>query len=807
MANENDIGGKVGLDITDFKAGITALNREIKVIDSGFKAAAAGLGEWGESAEGLQNRIDALNKITELQKKKVEALTNEYKRVSQEKGENSKAAQDLQIRINKETESLNKNEKELSDVNGKLNNFGKETEQASDKTRKFSVNLSGLAKGLGGIAAGIGKAAATGIIAVGTAAIAASAGIFKMTTSAGEAADELITLSNQTGLSVKQLQEFQYASRFVDVEVETMTKSMSKLVKSMDSAKGGNKEMNAAFDALKIKATDANGTLRDSKVVFFEAVDALGKVKNETERDALAMTLFGKSAQELNPLIKAGSAELNKLAEEASELGLVLGDEQVAALGDFDDEMQKMKASAKGLGSTIAIAALPIIKDFVKQIQSITVAISKAIKTGDFATLGQTLGNGLSELVNKLAQGISNFAPMAAQILGSLANSIVQAIPIVLPVLIQSALSLLNILIATLTENGPMLISAGINGIMMIVNGIVEALPMLIDAAINIIMTLVDGIIENLPKLIDAAINIVMTLVDKLIENLPKLIEAAVQIMFTLVDGILKLLPELMPAAIQAIVVLAKGLIDALPKLIEKLPQIVETIVDVIVDNLPLLIDAAIEIIVALTVAIVQNLPLLAESALKIVKSLAEGIIRSLAELYSVVPKLFTKLREKFAEIDWAQLGIDIVNGIIAGVKSMAGSLLDSVVDVADGALTGVKNFFGIHSPSRVMRDQVGKMIGAGMAVGITDSSKAVNSAMNGLNKKLITNEEFKTTSKTAHPSDNNINAINNNAISSSEMTINIPLSMDGQIVTKATSRIQFQNNLGKSRALGVVLP
>jgi phage-related protein len=205
-----------------------------------------------------------------------------------------------------------------------------------------------------------------------------------------------------------------------------------------------------------------------------------------------------------------------------------------------------------------------------------------------------------------------------------------------------------------------------------------------------------------------------------------------------LVDGILELLPELIPVAIQAIVVLAQGLIDALPKLIEKLPEIIQTIVDVLVDNLPLLITAAYEIIIALAVALIKNLPLLYEAELKIMTSIVEGIIRYLGKLPEVAINIFNKLKEAFTDINWAELGKNIIDGITQGVINAAKKLAKSVADAARNALNAAKSVLGINSPSTVMRDQVGMMIGAGMAEGIEDSTKQVNAAMNGLSRRLI---------------------------------------------------------------------
>src|SRR5512139_94471 len=110
---DNPLIGKVGLDVTDFKAGIASLNREIRVIESGFRATAAGLDDWGKSATGLEARIKALNSEITIQQQKVAALEAEYKKVAAEKGENSRAAQDLQIRLNKENETLGKMTLEL----------------------------------------------------------------------------------------------------------------------------------------------------------------------------------------------------------------------------------------------------------------------------------------------------------------------------------------------------------------------------------------------------------------------------------------------------------------------------------------------------------------------------------------------------------------------------------------------------------------------------------------------------------------------------------------------------------------------
>lgn len=713
--NENDLSGKVGLDITDFKTNISELNRQIRVIDSGFKAAAAGIGDWGSSAEGLQGRIKSLSDIIDLQNKKVEALSGEYKKVAAEKGADSKAAQDLQIRINKETESLNKNQKELQDTTTKLNSFGKEEDQETEKTNKFHGALGKMGDGLKNIGGAVGKAAVAGIAAVGAAAAGAAAGMWKMATSSADYADGVQKASDVTGLTSERVQELTYAGANLGVEFDTIAGAQAKLTKSMDAAKGGTGKQADAFKKLGISITDSNGQLRDSKDVMTEAFNKLNVVGNETERDALAMQMFGKSAMDLNPLIKAGGDELARLTDEANKNGAVLSGSQVAALDAFGDSTENLKMSVKGLAANITTAALPAFNGLISNVQNITTAVGAAVKTGDWTQVGVAISDGLNSVISQISGMLPGLANMSATIIGGIANSLVTAIPTVLPPLILATLQLLNVLLQTLTDNGPMLIAAGISALMLLISGLVNALPQLISTAIQIIMALANGLIDNLPSLIDSTI----------------------QIMSTLVDGIINLLPELIPAAIEIILKLALGLIDALPKLIEKVPKIIETIVKTLVDNLPLIIDAALKIIIALTVAIVNNLPLIIESAIKIIGALVSGILGAVGDLIAVVPELFKSLKDAFNNINWSELGSNLINGIINGVKNAAVGLANSVANAAKNALDAAKNALGIHSPSTVMRDQVGMMIGAGMAEGITGSAGLVNNAMRGLNRQL----------------------------------------------------------------------
>jgi len=372
------LGGKWTLDTTDLKAGLTEANRLIRIADTEFKAAAASMVSWADNADGLSAKIKSLTTIVDVQQQKVQALKDQHKAITETYGANSKAAQDLEVVINKETASLNRNTLELSESKtafDQLNNKTEETIKQKESLRKKTEELT----------SSMNELSKKALVALTAAAAAAGAAIMKLMMDSGNFADELITLSNKTGISVQQLQELDYAARFVDVSVETMTGSMNKMTKTMDAARdamatGKLNDQAQAYQNLGVQITNTDGSLRNNKDVFYEVIDALGKVTNETERDALSMQIFGKSATELNPLIKAGSVELNRLAAEAHQVGAVVSDEGVVALGDFDDNMESLNASTKGLMNEAMAQLAPVINDLVIQLKDNMPGIIDAIK-------------------------------------------------------------------------------------------------------------------------------------------------------------------------------------------------------------------------------------------------------------------------------------------------------------------------------------------------------------------------------------------------------------------------------------------
>ena len=180
-----------------------------------------------------------------------------------------------------------------------------------------------------------------------------------------EYADDILTMSTQFNMSTDSLQEFKYMSELVDVDLGTITGSMTKLTKAMGSD-------SQAFKDLGISIYNADGSMKSADEVFLEAIDALGQMEAGVERDNAAMELFGKSAQELNPLIETGSEGIAAYAQEAHDMGAVLDEEALTSLGEMDDSFQRVEQAGTALKNTIGTALAPVVTSLAEGIAKLS---------------------------------------------------------------------------------------------------------------------------------------------------------------------------------------------------------------------------------------------------------------------------------------------------------------------------------------------------------------------------------------------------------------------------------------------------
>ena len=273
---------------------------------------------------------------------------------------------------------------------------------------KFGVRLpNGLKKALDnmqGFSAGTVLAMTTA--AAGVAALAKVVSeLHDNTKQAAADVDEILTESMTTGLSTRTIQQLKYAENLIDVSYSTITGTLTKLTQNMDKARDGNEAMAASFASLGVAIQDGTtGQLRDVESVFYEVIDALGQIENPTERDAAAMELLGKSAQELNPLILQGSSALKDYAAEAEAAGYVLDESQLKKLGEVDDAYQQLELQIDATKKELAVQFAPASKAAMETFANVTKAAGDTLaRSGLVEGLADILAS-LTGLLEPLAE-------------------------------------------------------------------------------------------------------------------------------------------------------------------------------------------------------------------------------------------------------------------------------------------------------------------------------------------------------------------------------------------------------------------
>lgn len=248
------------------------------------------------------------------------------------------------------------------DLGGEAANAGKFA--GGDFTKAFGGELGNVGKLASSSLGELSSSFASGIASVaayGAAVAAVAVELVKLSNEAAKHADSIKTMSTNYGIAISDIQKLKYMEELTDVSTETLLGSMSRLTRSMSSAQSGTGATADAFSRLGVSVTNSDGSLRSSNTVFMEAIDALGSVGNATERDALAMEIFGRSAMELNSVIAQGSDGLRALAQEAENSGYVMSDKMVNLLAEGDDAGQRFNKAMEGLGNTIGAVVTPSI--------------------------------------------------------------------------------------------------------------------------------------------------------------------------------------------------------------------------------------------------------------------------------------------------------------------------------------------------------------------------------------------------------------------------------------------------------------
>lgn len=519
-----------------------------------------------DSVTGNLEKMSLLKKEMEAQQKVIDLLTEKIEKNRAAGEGNSKETQQLEEKLIKARTAMAAMNNEYQQAEERLPSF-------TEKVKELST---GIGEGLLKAAEVAGKAVVASLAAIGSACVAAGKAIYDLTGEAGTYADTILTMSETTGIAAEDLMKWEYASQFIDTSVDTITGSMKKLTANMASESAATSE---AFAQLGVSVTDSTGQMRDNEDVFWDVIDALGNIQNATERDQLAMTLLGKSATDLNPLINAGSQAFKDLGDHAQEAGLIMSTDSLQAFGAYDDAMNEMKTTLTAAGRAVAEVFLPATKEIIQSVTEVVQAFIGMVQGTEGAS--QQFDAAISNMIDRVTNLFTSW------------------------------------------------------------------LPKILETGVNIIMKLVDGLLKAIPKLSAALPKIIKTIIDFIVQNLPQIIEAGVDLLSALCEGI----------------------ISAIPTLVSNLPRILEAIVS--------------------------------------------GLIKGVGAM--------------------ANVGLELVKGLWEGLKGAIGWIKDKITGWVGDVMGFIKGLFGIHSPSTVMRDQVGRMLGEGMIEGLQDEKKGIQDAFDDM--------------------------------------------------------------------------
>lgn len=453
------------------------------------------LKDVNKSIKETTNELKDVDKLLKLDPSNVELLTQKQELLAKatsetkEKLDKLKEAQE-QMKANGIDETSAEYRalsREIADTEQQMEKLEDATEETDKALKKAASNSEKFAKSADKMAKatkGISKAATGALV-----------GLVGMGVKAAKDADDLNTLAKQTGLSTEALQKMAYASDLIDVNVDDITSSFTKMKRQLDS--GADK-----FEAIGVHTKDINGNLRDSETVFYETIRALGKIGNETERDVKAMELFGKSADELAGLIDDGGKAFRELSNEAEASGSIISQEELDKANQLNDELDKMK---RELGTSLSQAGIDVAQALLPLLQELTPMIQK---------LAEWIKNANPETMTFIAIVLSLLAVLSP-ILTAIA-SIIEAVQVIGPVLATVG-EVIGGIVGVLS--GPVLLAIG---------AVVAAIVVWIKNWEDIKLAfqlLIEIIVENAIKLKDKIFGIFDKLMEKITTIKDKIVE------------------------------------------------------------------------------------------------------------------------------------------------------------------------------------------------------------------------------------------------------------------------------------------
>ena len=421
----------------EYKQAISEIGSGMKVLDSEMRKVSSAYAQNADSVEALNAKNDVLERKISTQAEKIEYLKAALQQSAEKYGEADKRTMQWQASLNNAEAELNnlnnqfdENKQKIADSSKEMGNLG---DVVNGLTSKLGIQLpDGMKSSMNAMGSldAQSLALAGGFAAVAAAIVKAEKALISMTKEAASNADDLLTLASVTGTTTDSVQELNYMADLTDVSFDRIKDSLKETTNKMQEAATGTGDAYEAYKRLKVEITNTDGSLRSAQDVFYDTIDALGEMKNKTERDALAMDLMSESAQELNPLIELGSEKMQEYAQEAHDMGYVLDRDALKSLQAVDDAYSRLQNTQEGVKNQLSAEFAPYLEEFYGDVTTMVKDGGKALKDSGivdaFGMLLETVGdilNPMSDLSNNRVPALTKALQPLAKVMALIADA------------------------------------------------------------------------------------------------------------------------------------------------------------------------------------------------------------------------------------------------------------------------------------------------------------------------------------------------------------------------------------------------
>ena len=726
-------GGTVKLTgESEYRRALSNISNNLKVLSSEMKVVTSQYDTNDKSISNLSKQNEVLSKKIDEQKQKVITLKQALADSKKETGENSTTTQKWQTNLNNAQAELNKLERELNNNKTEIANFGKVEDNVGERTTRLGDIIKGNL---------ISSAITSGIKALGSAIKQVGSVVLDVGKQALESFannEQLIggveTLFKDSAGTVENYANNAYKTAGLSANeyMETVTSFSASLLQSLngDTAKSAQ----VADMAITDMSDNANKMGTDMTMIQ-NAYQGFAK-QNYTMLDNLKLGYGGTKE------------EMQRLLLDAQKITGIKYD--ISNLNDVYQAIHVIQGEL-GITGTTAKEASTTIQGSIASMKSAWQNMLTGIATGN----SENIGNLVNNLTDSVITAGQNIIPRVQEII----NGVVTMLPQI---------------IEKINENLPMLLESGGQIFQTLLNGINSVIPNIGYTAFYIINQFLTGIISNLPLILEMGINLLTELINGISQTLPELIPVAINSIVTMVETLLDNIDMIIDAGIQLILSLAEGLMNALPELIYKIPVIIDKLINAITNNLPKILEMGITLII----------------------KLAEGLIKAIPQLISKIPEIITYLVNGFKNYfsNMSEIGKNLVSGIWEGIKNAKDWLIGKVKEWCGNILDGIKSFFGIHSPSKVFKDEIGTNLALGLGEGFSNTMKDVTQDMSASIPKKF---DINTTVSGIHNT-NQLNLENiTNAFITAVKNLNAQIIIDKDIAGKFVIT-SVNNSLGR---------